>query len=128
MREKLLHLLDHAVERVRDLYKREPARVNAAVASAIVAGSLSLGLVLDAAVVSTVVGTLLALLLTGEGTRSAVVSPATAEMLADAPDIPDDEHLDLVEQGGNVGGALPPEEWEVTEENSQYVGGERSGS
>lgn len=69
-----------------DLYRREPARINAAIAAVVMTASLSLGVVLDATVVSAAVGAVLSLLLTGEGTRAKVVpAEAVEQVVTDVP-------------------------------------------
>lgn len=70
--------------KLRDLYSREPARINALVASVVMAGALAVGVVLDEATVAAAVGAVLSLLLTGEGTRSVVSSPAKVRETEDS--------------------------------------------
>lgn len=75
------------LDSLKDLYAREPARVNAVIAALIVTLATLFGLVIDATAVTSVVGAVLGLLLVSEGTRSQVASPAT--QAAYTPDDPD---------------------------------------
>lgn len=64
------NLASRALAYVKDLYSREPARVNAAVLSVLVA--VGAPLVVSGVPVAAVVSAVLAILLSGEATRSKV--------------------------------------------------------
>lgn len=68
----LTDLKDRAVAYVKDLYAREPARVNAAAVAAVIAVAAASGVALDNASVAGVVAVVLSVLLGGEVTRSKV--------------------------------------------------------
>ena len=75
------------IDYLKDLYAREPLRINAVLATVVVAGAAAVGVVVDAEVVATLIGSVLALVLTSEATRPQVASPATqAAAVPDAPD------------------------------------------
>lgn len=71
-------LVDKVVAYVKDLYAREPARVNAAVLAVLAA--VGVPIAVAGVPVATIVAAVLALLFTGEITRSAVFSPATVKV------------------------------------------------
>jgi len=72
-------ILDRAIAYVRDLYAREPARVNAAVLAALTA--VGLPLVVGGVDAGPVIALVLLVLLGGEGTRSVVYAPKNVDKL-----------------------------------------------
>lgn len=72
-------VLKRAVAYVKDLYKREPTRVNTAVVAVLAA--VGLPAVISGVAVGPVVAAVLLILLGGEATRSVAYAPATVEKL-----------------------------------------------
>lgn len=86
-------------EKARDLYAREPARVNAVAAAGITAAALAVGVVLDAPTAALLAGAVISLVLTGEGTRSQVTPPANAAELAAADPVTDTDNSSAHDSG-----------------------------